>query len=706
MGLEPEQRLFDEDVTCDFFLRIAQFRVAAAAGRQEEALIIVSALRCASMALPTRSNECTALACSIVLGTPEIRLPIELYCDLLLQLADLAADDSITTSIPPLAAFKSIARDMNAVQTLFYMANTHISSVCDLVHMLNRLDQADYEVKSNLLIVFQKDPHHAGMLVATSWLREAERETLDPAALDGALVRVGEFGRAWGVPTLAAAAVVARSVIADEYGKDSDHALRIVEAELSEKGPIGVLLAQRFKVLFHSKQITEAMVAARDAVPYERELSDVEASFFFRLAGIVEAQSDSWSEAENRFLRGAARAGRATVQQPMALGLKADAGFARWKQGKYAESLMVFAEVLDGLATVDANAGLRERYVHATVGHALAWMNADAAGVSRGMTDITYEPPPGFCSNQEPSEQLKEHAIPGLPAVWGVLGSIEASLGLSLGLMDRARREAVAGLPMLIETEMRRARFEGLWRKDGLDDLVPASVELLAGLIAQRAARQEGHDLLKIGPVPTLSATHWQGAGNRDALLLIVLAAAVVLTARFPDSPLPVELWRRDLCAAGVDSADLERFFSALGGGPREAADNLVESAAAAVAVLRRPAADLRDAVRACFWLLQALGSADWGRFAAEGVASVATRFWAHAVDSQSFSFRAPVVSCPLLRERIDDPSKAGLAKAAAVVEAAADALGMRLDPTARQMLRILGDGRMLHEKIDELPSN
>ena len=91
MGQEPEQSLFSENPTCDFFLRLAQFRIAAAAGRQAEARVIVDALRRASRALPTHRNECTALACSVVLGTPEIQLPIELYCDLLLQLAELAA---------------------------------------------------------------------------------------------------------------------------------------------------------------------------------------------------------------------------------------------------------------------------------------------------------------------------------------------------------------------------------------------------------------------------------------------------------------------------------------------------------------------------------------------------------------------------------------------------------------------------------------
>ncbi len=142
-----------------------------------------------------------------------------------------------------------------------------------------------------------------------------------------------------------------------------------------------------------------------------------------------------------------------------------------------------------------------------------------------------------------------------------------------------------------------------LRHSDKLDYLVPASVELLAGLIAQSAARQDGHDLLRIAPIPALAATHWQEAGNRDALLLIVLAASVVLTARDPGNLLPVELWRRDLCAAGVNGADLERFFSALGGEPVGATGSLVESAAAAVAVLRRPPTDLRDALRVCFWL-------------------------------------------------------------------------------------------------------
>ena len=55
----------------------------------------------------------------------------------------------------------------------------------------------------------------------------------------------------------------------------------------------------------------------------------------------------------------------------MAAGLKADAAFARWKQGRYAGALCLYVKVLELLEEIPSDTDLQARYVHATVRYCL-----------------------------------------------------------------------------------------------------------------------------------------------------------------------------------------------------------------------------------------------------------------------------------------------------------------------------------------------
>jgi hypothetical protein len=123
----------------------------------------------------------------------------------------------------------------------------------------------------------------------------------------------------------------------------------------------------------------------------------------------------------------------------MSIGLKADAAFARWKQGRVREALTLYAEVVTSLESIPCDKNLKNRHLHAFVRHSLAWIHgAD----SRVANPEMVEPPPGACSNQEPHEGLKDLRILEISAIWGLLGNIDTKMGTGLGLAQFAVEKA------------------------------------------------------------------------------------------------------------------------------------------------------------------------------------------------------------------------------------------------------------------------
>src|SRR6187549_2430702 len=64
------------------------------------------------------------------------------------------------------------------------------------------------------------------------------------------------------------------------------------------------------------------------------------------------------------FLMGASAAEQLIDLQSMIAGLKADAAFARWKQGRHADALRLYAAVLALLEAIPFDTDLQSRHVH------------------------------------------------------------------------------------------------------------------------------------------------------------------------------------------------------------------------------------------------------------------------------------------------------------------------------------------------------
>ena len=405
-------------------------------------------------------------------------------------------------------------------------------------------------------------------------------------------------------------------------------------------------------------------------------------SLFFcrRAAGKAAEKSGNWSEAERYFLLGAEKAKHSDVQKSMGIGLLADVAFALWKQKHYKDSLSLFADTLDLLATIPISEDIRIRHLHATVRHCISWIHFDAR--SEHSVDIV-EPLPGMCSNQEPHEGIKDFRIIDISAAWELLASTEDILQLNIGIKTRSQIATGGRKSLLVAGYERTLAFDLLFKRTNFENLIPVLIAMLEGLHHSKILQGGQDDVWAIGDVPKLPDGYWENPANRFCIYIYALVASVICTADNQDNLLPIERWRADLAKVGALAADVEQFLNVLNG--LQPDESLYQQAAAAICALRRGTLAPVDLWTVSFRLLNALmNEKRWIETALEGL--LIPR-WLFATNNQRFAFSTPSLSCPEIEKCCLDRSLSGLAKIAAVLAIAAPYLRMRLSTDAKQMI-------------------
>jgi hypothetical protein len=381
---------------------------------------------------------------------------------------------------------------------------------------------------------------------------------------------------------------------------------------------------------------------------------------------------------------GAAAAEETNDLKSMTAGLKADAAFARWKQGRYPDALRLYAEVLELLEDIPIDEDLQARHVHATVQHCLAWVDTITTG---GSESGLAEPPPGASSNPEPHEGLKDYVIMEMAAIWGLLGNIDTKLGTGLNLVHQAEQKCNGALPLIIRLGDRDAHYEALW--NGTD--LPRAVSIVIGFLESdmcfkqlNATRSDGWAPGEISPLPD---GYWEDQDNRAYLLFSLIAVSILATHLYPDSLLPVEEWMHDMRSHNAAGADVDRFFALLTGTERRADGSLLEEAAMALRCIREDTLPPNDLFICHFRLLNALISGEWGKYAGDALAKIVAAQWLNVSENQRFALTSPVLYAPALREKCEDTSGGGFIKVAAVLKIAALATSARVADSGIEFL-------------------
>jgi tetratricopeptide (TPR) repeat protein len=626
LALQPGQQL-STNPAIDFMVRLAQFRIAAAGRQTDRALLVMDRtlelLEQFEHEELAQSSEVTAYV--MFLNTIDIPIPPRRTIHMLARLMDLEESNEHLAEIA-----KNFRQDdthiinfsgLSLVQIFFTFEAARISGIDALDEFLDTLNALDGDKRQCLIEVLENtNKKFAHVLISSSWWKDVSQDALNIGKALAAFRKAVDLGKAWSCPSLMRASYVAMAVLCDEYDNSPDNALVVLDEAAEALGTADTyLLNQRAMVLFHQKNEKEAVALFDQALAGEG-LDNVGKAFAGRTGGIAAAHIDDWEAAERFFLMGASAAEVIGALKSMAAGLKADAAFARWKQGRHADALRLYAEVLELLEDIPIDGDLKARHVHATVRHCLAWVDMDATGTSEsGLAEL----PPGACSNPEPHEGLKDHSITEMSAVWGLLGNIDTRLGTRLDLMRQAEKKSNGALPLNVRVLDRLARYEALWNGTDLLKAVPIIIGMIEGNVCLKqlnATQRDGWAPSDITPLPD---DYWEDQNNRAYLLFTLLAVGVLVTSLHPDRPLPVEAWCNDTRLHNVAGPEVDRFFALLDGTETQTDGSLLEEAALALRRIREEALVPTNLFICHFRLLNALISGEWGKSIGQALAKI-----------------------------------------------------------------------------------
>ena len=696
LALEPGQQIFGENLFIDFMLRLSQFRVAAASKQIDKAHAIMDRT-CEVLAMQKEevSIANTAMAYLTFLLAIEIPIPPRRSVDMLSRLIDISkTKDDFGDMLQRLLDKDTLGLSLAGLtpaQTLFTFEAARITGLEDMKELLEALNDLESEKRSYLLAAIEtSDVVGADLLVGSAWWRDASKDQLVIGKAISILRFAVEVGQAWQAQKLVRAAYVAMSVIHDEYGNTPDAALSILdEAEEVVGKNDARLLNQRAKVFLHMSRVPEALELFERALEFGA-LPNVEQMFAARSGGIAAARTGDWSRAEHLFLTGSGVVAQTEDMTRMAVGLLADAAFARWKQGKAVESLTLYSDVLKKLESIPIDDNLKNRYLHAVVRHSLLWIDHtdDANG------NNIAEPLPGVCSNQEPHEGFKDLEIKDMPTIWGMLGSLDTKLGTGLQLAKMAKERCGGKLPLLMESSQRYSSYQVLFKNINVASAIRVFVEMYESLQFIKTMEDKELDRWATTEIPPLPADYWSFPDKREDLLYRLLSVAITVTCYDLNAPLPLDNWQNDLAVYGIKGQEVDQFIDIITGKVQPKSDEFLQTAANCLFRLREQSLSPNDLFVVHFRLLNFLSQGEWGYYSGKPFANLLSQQWQYVADHQKFAFNSPKLYVPMLHEKCADTSLSGYSKAASILEVAASATGVRLATSGLQFLSQIKDRR------------
>lgn len=685
--LEDGQKILPGNPAIDLMLRVAQYKLVTAASEQDKVISIITCIEktLKEIEIPELKQYSEVLAYGVILNTLDVAIPSPIVIRILSRMIDLTEENvalkQITDSYEQGKVDLPRLGENKPAQVLFSYQAARLSGLDDLYDLITSLDALPLNKRDQLLRICNSDFDFATLLINRAWWKEVRNGALD---VNKAL-RIFDFtatkAREWKVSEITKACLVAMSVIQDEYGKSTEQALEILDMADSEFPNNASLINQRAKVLFHADRDAEALPIARKALSLPT-LSNTEFVFCCRAAGIAAAKLDDWAEAFRLFMLASEKAKKFVVQVNMGIELMADAAFALWKQKKYEDSLLLFADTLDLLGTIAISEDIRIRHLHATVRHSISWIHFDARGEHPTQT---VEPLPGMCSNQEPHEEIKNHRIIDIGAAWELLAYTESIL--NLGIVIKARSQKAnenKKKPILLVGYMRTLAFDSIFKRKDFDNLIPALIDVHEVLSYSKTLKDSQNDVWAVCDIPKLPDGYWVKQNNLSLLYHYILVASVICTADSNTKPLPIERWRTDLTNAGALSADVDMFLTLLSGTSPD--ESLYQQAAAAIFTLRSGTIVPTKLWEVSFRLLNAFMKEK--RWVEEALESLLITRWFFSINNQRFAFSMPALACPEIEKSCSDGSLSGFAKIASILDIAIPFLNIHLSADGKQMLK------------------
>ncbi len=503
-----DRQIYAGDPVGSHLLRVAQFKLTAAAGDWERLPKVVDALIDQTNELPCgdEGKALESFGTASVLSTMAVGNYLEDWLELLVGYVNSQGKNEYVRAT--LAAVGDGIGGVGAA-ALFSFGSMDLKTVERLEKVINELDRVEPQLRRLLLTPVDATFSDYSLLINRPWQLQESQE-LD--ALDAAMryERMAAKTRSWDIQALALQCSKAQAIMLDEYLNDRDGALEVLrEAEATlGKDPI---ITRTIAGIYHRHgEHREAVAAFREIVDEVGSDSETERAFALREAAISAALCGEWPESERLFVEAetAASAADGEDMQVMAVGLCGDAAVAAFRAGDTAQALARLDRALCDLGEIDLGASFRAAYCHRVIRHAVLWLKSQIKGSSQSASGSPVRMEVGACSNPVPPA-TGDLPLVHIDCVWYLLVEAETLSREDVGIASRLDERLIDGPIITQEIYIRRERMLGdVQRLDavgfskGLVEYVEAGVYWAEN--RSELEEEDGEIEPRRGEVPTL----------------------------------------------------------------------------------------------------------------------------------------------------------------------------------------------------------
>lgn len=459
--LRTDAPLYPDNPFVSGMLRLAQFKILVSAGEPDKIAECTSALFSEIEQQPDDKirHAFRTMCFATVLGTMGIVNYLDDWLDLLQQFQTMTEADRFLRGLQDYFEKRSQGSP-GLLGSLFGIGSAGISTVARLESVINQLDGIESARRSLYLSAIGKFVPDYSVFVHGAWTSEDNRDAVN--ALDAAerYHRMAIKTASWGIRPLTVQCWIAQAVMLDEYAKDREGALKVLNEAIEVLGDDVLLSRARAKIYWRAQDHERALSILREIADEIGRNNSIERAFALRDAAISAAKCNEWAQAEMWFLDSKAAAAQSKLPDMtvMAVGLEADAAVAALQIGETGRALSGLSDALTILASIDPSSSLRAMYCHHVVRHTVLWAQTriDKRNVKIDGAPIEIEP--GCCSNPEPPKAIAERPLGAFDIASYMLAKAEVTSGKNIGIADALYSRLADGPIPVMEIDLRMTR--------------------------------------------------------------------------------------------------------------------------------------------------------------------------------------------------------------------------------------------------------
>ena len=470
-AFRTDRPIYPEDRFVSGVLRIAQFKLVAAAGEGHKVSSVAAALFNEVSEMPESESRppLEVIAVMTVLCTMGVANHLDNWIALLCRFRTMVEDSDLLQDLVKKAEGSASIGGSRLFGGLFGIGIADLTSVVRLEHIVDELAKLDANERTLLLTPFDAMLSDYWMFVHGPWTQQ-RHEAFDAADAAMRYERMAEKTRNWGIRSLSLQCSVAQAVMLDEFQDNREGALAILEEATATEGDDPILGRAMARIYWRHGEHRTALTMFRGIVDQVHSDNPVERVFTLREAAINAMKCDEWLQAEEWFrdAQSAARLAQISDMNVMAIGLGADSAVAALEAGDVDRALTRLAEAVEALADINPEATLHAAYCHRLIRHAVLWASS-RIGASDFKYEIDGKPivmEAGACSNPEPLPAIRERPLGHIDVAWYLLAEIESVAGRDVGILatldDRLTQGSIPAMDVRLRMQMIRNSIDGL----------------------------------------------------------------------------------------------------------------------------------------------------------------------------------------------------------------------------------------------------